>query len=191
MSTAFKAIALSVMCLFMPARHFAQGTFGTFLRSSGSFLPAGVPGHHIDQFSVQSSVGIRTLEAYVLISPMNQVQVGGEPTVFSTLLLPADLDSDSHFVFDISNATILSQFEDSTQIRASVEFNADFPTSFVLARVVGADLHSFYEAGISGRLVTGEPFFSSIVFVPEPSASFFASFGLLWFLISFVRKSKS
>jgi hypothetical protein len=148
-----------------------SGQGGVYVYASAVFVSTPVPGYHIDEFSVVSSVGIRSLDAQVVINPMNQIQPDGNLTVFPVLLNSADLNKDSHFVFDTSSASILSQYEDTTQIRASVVFNANYPTSFELAQIVAKEGHAPYEAYVSGTLVDGSAFHTGIMFVPEPSVA--------------------
>jgi hypothetical protein len=165
------------MCFRLPLLAFMFGSAALSILGQNSvridasrvFLPTPVPGHHIDEFSVYSPLGIKTLDATVLINPMHQINPDGQATVFSDGLSSSELLSDSHFVFDISSATVLLQFEDTTQIRARVEFNANFPTSFTLAQIVAGDGHSDYVAGVTGTLVDGKSFSAAIAFAPEPS----------------------
>lgn len=132
------------------------------------FLPTPLPGHHIDAFRVNATTGIRTLYAVLQFGPMAQIQPGGQMTVFPDLLAPGDLAKDSHFLFDISSATINSQYEDTGTLSASVTFNANFPTSFMLAQAVVGVNHTAYNAWISGTLVDGRQFATGLYFAPEP-----------------------
>jgi hypothetical protein len=166
MKTSGKFLFL-IVSLISNASLLAQSTLSVY--ASAVFVSTPVGGHHIDEFSVTSLKPIQSLDALVHISPMNQIQVDGQPTVFPSLLPVNLLTSDSHFVFDTSSATILSQSENTSEIQASVLFNANFPTNFKLAQIVGANGHDPYIARISGKYVDGQSFSASVAFVPEPS----------------------
>ena len=170
----------------------SQGAHAQGLIRSGTFAPITPPNlanHHVDAWSVVAPAPIRTFETWVRINPMNQVQPGGSLSVFPTLLSPAERNVDSHLLFDVSSATILEQNEDTTMIRAKVEFTSNFPTSFDLVKAVARDGHSPYEVYVFGTYLDGSPFSDNVVFVPEPSVSTLVLLG--FFAAAMRRKSKS
>ncbi len=138
-------------------------------------VPGGNGQNAISEWSVNSSLGISSLSAVVFtpatLTLMAQIQPGGNLTVFPNLLDPSDLNRDSHFLFDTSSATILSQSETSTSMNTSVRFNANFPTSFKLAQVVYQSGPAFSGISFTGTLVDGTPFDANMAIVPEPSVS--------------------
>ena len=153
-----------------------------------SFLKTPVLGYHIEEFSVNSSIGIKSLFAVCKYGPMNQVWPSGQMTVFPDLLGSDDLLKDTHFLFDTSAATIISQFESNQELRTEVVFNSYFPTNFKLAQVVAADGHSAYNATISGTFVNGQSFNNGMFFIPEPSIFKLSISGLFFFVLWFYNK---
>lgn len=165
MKALFVRSAVSLLVLVFVPTALAQEYLGQ------RTLPASDPGFHVDEFFFTAPFGIRTLNARVSIDPMNQVQPGGALSVFPTALTAEEAERDSHFLFDISSATILSQYEDSTMLRTSVEFTSDFPTSLDLARVYTPHGHLPFSASVYGEYINGAQYSQTIVFVPEPSVS--------------------
>jgi hypothetical protein len=138
-------------------------------------VPGGNGQNAISEWSVNSSLGISSLSAIVFtpetFTLMPQIQPGGNLTVFPDLLNPSDLNRDSHFLFDTSSATILSQSETSSSMSTSVRFNANFPTSFKLAQVVYQSGPLFSGVSVTGTLVDRTPFDANAAIIPEPSVS--------------------
>lgn len=183
------SVLLVALLFSLPAPITAQAFDNGVTVEPLAFLPTPLPGHHIDAFRVNSSIGIRTLTAILQFDPMAQVQPGGQMTVFPDLLASGDLLKDTHFLFDTSSATINSQYEDKGTLSASVTFNANFPTSFMLAQAVVTDVHSAYDARVFGTLVDGREFATGTRFVPEPSVSVLGFAGVaLWLGWRFTRR---
>lgn len=87
---------------------------------------------------------IATMEINASLTPINQVNPGGELTVFPNYSLNSTtLPLDSHFLLDSTQFTIVAQSKDASGVHASIRFDKPvvFGNSGYLAQIVAAGGH--------------------------------------------------
>jgi hypothetical protein len=173
-----RLISTRMAVLFFIAFSLRTGSLAADVSVHESAFSSTPEGFAFSDWSVRSSLGISSMSAVLsAFGDIKQINPGGALTVFPDILSGSDRNNDSHFLFDTTSATIISQSEDNSSVAVKVAFNANYPTSFTLGHVVFPGGSAFSGASITGTLVDGSPFSLSAAIVPEPSVNALLLFG--------------